>query len=304
MNPSNNKGTRLLPSRTMAASAAICSLVVVLLLVVVTTGCNSMRKQDRPLLVAHRGGAGLAPENTLAAFENGLQYRPDMIELDIHLSKDGELIVMHDPLLERTTGKSGEISDYDRAVLATFDAAGTYSPGHSFGFQKIPTLGEVFDLVEAKADYAMEYQIEIKLKNNGFRYEGIEEKLVALLADRGLSDRCIIISFDFASLETIGNLEPSLKRTALISKNYLQSIGTGGPKAVAADIAALGVDYVGINYPYLSQTLYNEFREKNLGIGAWTVNDPGAMERIARMGVDFITSDYPDILGKTLPALL
>ena len=288
-------------SKTMAAFAAI-GLLVWVSLIFATTGCSSMKGQQQPLRVAHRGGAGLAPENTLAAFDNALHFRPDMVELDIHLSKDGELIVMHDPLLERTTGKPGQISDYDRSILATFDAAATYSPGHSFGFQAIPTLPQVFDLVEAKAGYPIGYQIEIKLKSDGSRYKGIEEKLVALLAERGLTDRSVIISFDFPTLETVGQLEPKLKRAALISKKYMTAIGAGGPTAVAADIASLGVDYVGINYSYLSQTLYNNFRDKKLGIGVWTVNEPSAMERMAAMGIDFITSDFPDILTKTLPS--
>ncbi|MGE0074532.1 MAG: glycerophosphodiester phosphodiesterase [Sphaerochaetaceae bacterium] len=297
---SSRKAAGALVRETMAAWAAI-GLLVWVSIVLATTGCSSMKEQEQPLRVAHRGGAGLAPENTLAAFENGLHYHPDMVELDIHLSKDGELIVMHDPLLERTTGKLGQISDYDRATLATFDAAATYSPGHSFGFQAIPTLPQVFDLVETKAGYPIGYQIEIKLRSDGSRYAGIEKKLVALLAERGLADRSVVISFDFPTLETIGQLKPKLKRAALISKKYMTAIGAGGPKAVAADIASLGVDYVGINYSYLSQTLYTEFRNKNLGIGVWTVNEPSAMERMAAMGVDFITSDFPDILVKTLP---
>jgi glycerophosphoryl diester phosphodiesterase len=80
----------------------------------------------------------------------------------------------------------------------------------------------------------------------------------------------------------------------------MTEIGSKGPKAVAENIASLNVDYVGINYNYLSQTLYDEFRAKGLGVGAWTVNEKEAILRMAKLGVDFITSDYPDRLQQLL----
>ncbi len=263
-----------------------------------------MAKHDElPSIVAHRGGAGLAPENTLVAFETGLAHNPDMVEFDIHLSKDGVLMVIHDPSLVRTTGQPGAISDYDAATLATFDTAATYKKGHTFGFQKIPTLAEVIDLVEQKSMRPVYYQIEIKVKEDGSRYAGIEQKLVSFLLSRDLIERSIVISFDFPTLATLGKLEPTLKLGALISKTYMMNIGAGGPKAVAADIASLNVDYVGIRYNYLTQVLFDEFRKKNLGVGAWTVNDAGTMKKLAQMGVDFITTDRPDLLRETFSQL-
>ena len=284
----------------IAAYAAI----ILLILVILTSGCISMEKHDElPSVVAHRGGADLAPENTLAAFETGLLHDPDMVEFDIHLSKDGVLMVTHDPTLERVTGQKGVVSDFDATTLATFDAAATYKQGHSFGFQKIPTLKEVVSLVEHKSSRPIYYQLEIKVKEDGSRYAGIEQALVTFLQKHDLIERTIVISFDFPSLATIGKLEPTLKQGALISKAYMMSIGAGGPQAVAADIASLGTDYVGINYNYLTQVLFDEFRKKNLGIGVWTVNDKTTMKKFAQMGVDFITTNRPDLLRETLSLL-
>lgn len=292
---------KLVSSRvmTVAAFAAIVSLLSILLLFM-TTGCKSMEQEKRPMAVAHRGGAGLAPENTLAAFSAGLAYHPDMVELDIHLSKDGKLMVMHDPLLERTTGLPGAIGDFESTELAQIDAAATHTMRSQFGFQKIPTLEEVVDLVESSVDYPIGYQIEIKVRPDGTRYQEIEERLVELLTRRNLIDRTVVISFDFPSLQTVRELEPALKRGALISKKYMTEIGTGGPKAVASDIKSLGVDYVGINYNYLTPTLYDYFRKAKLGVGAWTVNEESAIKRFSEMGVDFITSDRPDLLRQVL----
>ena len=129
--------------------------------------------------VAHRGGAEIAPENSLAAFETALEYDIDMIELDLHLSKDGIIMVFHDPSLERLTGEEGFIYDYTAEELSNFDCASTYKNGkHDFGFQKIPTLNEVITLIEEQSTIPIKYQIEIKVQEDGSRYNGIEEKLV------------------------------------------------------------------------------------------------------------------------------
>lgn len=296
----NHSSDRRARSCTAAAPA-----VIVLVLLVTTAalpiGCRASKVPDSKVLkVAHRGGAGLAPENTLAAFGMGLAYEADMLELDIHMSRDGVLMVMHDSLLERTTGQPGEIIDYDAAVLGTFDAAATYGKDHRFGFQKIPTLEEVLDFIDAQTSRPVGLQIEIKLKNDGSRYRGIEEELIRILRERNRVGSTIAISFDFPSLATVARIEPDLKRGALIGKTYMTAIGAGGPKAVADDMASLGVDYVGINCSYLSQTLYKEFKARNLGVGVWIVNDPEAIKRFAGMGVDFVTSDRPNMLRTTL----
>ena len=281
----------------MAAGTAIVLLIIVIAVMLSSTECHSNRTQNPAVMrVAHRGGAGLAPENTYASFTVGLEQDADAPELDVHLSKDGVLMVMHDPLLERTTGQPGEISDYYASVLTGFNAAANYTGATSFGEQPIPTLEGVIALVESQAKRPILLQIEIKMKSDGSRYMGLEEKLVQMLRDYNRLDSSIIISFDFPSLTRIHELEPRLKRAALISRKYREKVGTGGPKAIAKKMASLGVDYVGINYSYLSQSLYDELRAQKLGIGVWTVNDANAIKRLAVMGVDFITSDRPDLL--------
>ena len=244
--------------------------------------------------VAHRGGALLAPENTLEAFRAGIASGADQLELDIHLSKDDVIIVMHDPTLQRTANQSGAIRDYTAAELKQFNAASAH-PGHPP--LEIPTLKEVLDLVK---DTDLELQIEIKVDKDGNGYEGIEERLIALLKEYELIDRSIVISFDFPTLARIQELQPSLRTGALVSKAYMSKIGSKGPKAVAEGIKALQVDYIGINHTYLSPALHQELRNQELGIGAWTVNDEEAMKKIAALGVAFITSDRPDLLVATL----
>lgn len=277
----------------VAAGAAIICACAILVMVVYPRSSRLAKQQF--MTVAHRGGAGAAPENTLAAFRMGMEAGADALELDIHLSRDGVIMVMHDPLLARTTKKEGSIVDYSYEELKSLDAAMLHPESGRFGTQQIPTLEDVLQLIKSQ-ERNVQLQVEIKLKADETRYEGIEEKLVAMLTSYGMRERTTVISFDFPTLQTIHELDPSLKRGALISKKFMASIGSKGPSAVAKALADLKVDYAAVNYTYLSEKLYKALREETLSIGAWTVNDAKTMQKLMGMGVDFITSDYPSLL--------
>lgn len=253
-----------------------------------------------PALVAHRGGAGLAPENTLAAFRNGLAFAPDYLELDVHLSADGRLAVIHDPLLARTTDRTGRVADFSMAELAGFDAAARFF-GPAFGRQRIPSLEEVLDLVAGSDDPKPMLQIEIKLRDDGLRYPGIEAALIELLRERDMIERSVVLCFDFPTLADVAALEPRLKRCALIGRAYMASVGKRGPEAVAEEMAALGAEYVGVREDSLSRPLYEALRSRGLLIGAWTVNEEARMKELIKLGVDFITTDRPDLFRRLVP---
>ena len=255
---------------------------------------NSTRTLDTIMLVAHRGGAGLAPENTMAAFASGLEQGADAIEFDVHLSRDKVPVVIHDPLLARTTNGSGEVGDLPVEELKSLNAAARYfGPGLP---QRIPTLDEVLELVKERA----QAHVEIKLKSDGSRYPGMEEAVVAALTRHGMIESSLILSFDFPTLQTIKALHPRLRTCALISTRYLSQMGSRGPSAVAEELGKLGVDYVGMNERYMSPELYARLREQGLKVGVWTVNSEERMQHFAAMGVDFITTDRPDILRTVL----
>lgn len=305
------------PSKGKTAAAVFLTVMLISGLLVLSAGCSTARvipaRESAVMRVAHRGGAALAPENTLAAFAAGLAHDADALEMDIHLSRDGVIMVTHDADIERVTGRKGDVSDFNADELAGMDASISFSgsknssangsdSGSALNSDKlhIPALVEVLDFVSLQASRPILLQIEIKVKSDGSRYAGIEEKLISLLKERGIIDSVVVISFDFPTLAEIRNLEPDLKLGALISRGYMSGVGTGGPSAVADEMKALGVDDVGINYRYLSKTLYEVLRSRGLGIGVWTVNDPKVMRRFADMGVDFITTDNPDILREEL----
>lgn len=256
---------------------------------------RAQKGAHRILKVAHRGGAGLAPENTLAAFRAALEQGADALELDVHLSRDGELVVIHDAAVARTTNAPGEVGELTLAELRLLDASARYF-GPPVDRQVIPTLQEVVDLARGRVSL----QIEIKMRSDGSPYPDIESRVVETVRRNDLVDDTVILSLDFSTLKSVRLLEPRLKTCALISKGYLQQVGRRGPAAVAEEMSALGVDSVGVEKTWLSQPLYRELRSRGLGVGVWTVNNAEEMRRFASMGVDFVTSDRPDLLRQAL----
>ena len=251
----------------------------------------------RPLRVAHRGGAGLAPENTLAAFRQGLAFHADAVELDLHMSRDGALVVAHDPDLKRATGRAGDIHAHTLAQLQQRNAAATYRD-KTIGPQRIPTLQEVLELVRGQAGV----QIEIKTRADGARYAGIEARVVEIVRRYGMIDDVMVISFDFPTLRDIAALEPRLQTCALFSTSYVSRLGMRRDDAkVAADIASQGFCCVGAKYDTMTEGLFRAFQARGVQVGVWTVNDEADIRKFAAMGVYFITSDRPDLLQKWLP---
>lgn len=245
------------------------------------------------VLVAHRGGAALAPENTLAAFARGIAEKADAVEMDVHLSKDGELVVMHDAELSRTTDGTGLIGDMTLAEIRRFNAAAKFGGG-PVEAQKAPTFQEVVDLVGGRV--AM--QIEIKVKPDGTRYAGIEQKVVDVLRKANMIEKSVIISFDWNVLKDVKAIEPRLKTGALAGSAYFRSVTR--PATAAQQVKAAGADYFGVDKAYVSQELLAELAKVGIGGGAWTVNTEEDMRRIAGWKPAFITTDRPDALRRVL----
>jgi glycerophosphoryl diester phosphodiesterase len=258
---------------------------------------TTVQELTRPRRVAHRGGAGLAPENTLAAFRLGLAHDADTVELDLHMSKDGALIVMHDADVSRATGATGAISALTLAELRTLNAATTYK-GQDLAPQRIPTLQEVFELARGRASV----QIEIKLRVDKTRYAGIEAKVLEVVQQYDMLADVAVISFDFPTLHTITALEPRVQTCALISAPYpFRFTAQQAATPVAAALAAQGFRCVGVQHHLLTPHLFQALRTQGLRVGVWTVNTPSSIRKFATMGVDFITSDRPDLLRALIP---
>jgi glycerophosphoryl diester phosphodiesterase len=244
-------------------------------------------------IVGHRGAAGLAPENTLAAFQKGLDLGVDAVELDVHLSKDGELVVIHDPKLDRTTDGTGNVAAMTLAELKKYNAAANFK-GSGYGVQRIPTLQEVFSLVGKKAHI----HIEIKLDAEKNRYPGIEEKVLAVVQSNQALERTTISSFDFETVRTVAKLEPKIDRRLIVSTDYFRQMGLKGkgPADIAADLQAQGGKVVDVDKTYLSDYIITAIKNAGMDIAGWTVNDPEQMKKLAALGITMFTSDRPDLL--------
>lgn len=220
-----------------------------------------------PLVVAHRGGTELGPENRLETFRRAIELEVDAIELDIHKSVDGVLFVIHDSTLTRTFGVEGKVNEMTAEELARIG---------------VPTLSEVFSLVEDRVKLI----VEIKASE-----PGIEEALAALLEEYGLLDSAIVISFHSEPLRELHRLCPSL------ATGFLYGSTESTPEQLKAE---LGIRYLGPHYSQVNSTLIRQVRQAGLLINPWTVDDEESLRKMIELGCDAVTTNYPTRLLKLL----
>ena len=235
-----------------------------------------MRKRDC-LVVAHRGGANLAPENTLAAFKNALQLGIQVMELDVHPTRDGHLVVIHDDTLERTTTGMGSVQQHTLEELRQFDAGSWFDA--RFQKERIPTLRSILQLARENQAGLV---IEVKHPEDGPRYPHIEEQLLEELREENMIERVVVISFDE---ETIRNLDPSLKRGFLFYQ--------------PTDLTQLGkLDWIGPYLGLVDRPMVEQAHALGMKVNVWTVNEEQEMRRMLDIGADAVTTDSPDVCLK------
>jgi glycerophosphoryl diester phosphodiesterase len=245
--------------------------------------------------VAHRGGAGLAPENTIAAFLNALSLPIDAIELDVHMSRDGHVIVFHDNQVHKRTKGSGNILDLDLSYLRSLDAAARY-PGGWPEPQYIPTLSEVLELAKGST----QVYIEIKTSKRGRTlgsYPNIAEQVNALVHKAGMIKNVLIISFDWQILSAIKSLEPTVETGMLVSKKVWNPNTKNGMGLLLEKAAAFECEWINMDYKLFTNEISQAIHSNGLKLGLWTVNSETDMLRFAEAGVDSLTSDRPDLFS-------
>lgn len=229
-------------------------------------------------IYAHRGASGYAPENTLEAFALAVSMGADGVELDVHLSADGELVVIHDEKVDRTTNGTGWIRDLTLEQLKKLDAS---NGKEAYRGAKIPTLGEVYDLLR---DTGLHVNVEIK--TDAVQYPDIERKCLELAREKGMEERVLYSSFNHYTLARLLQLNPAAKTGLLYMSGLYQ------PWTYAKSVGATHIHpfYPSLFLPELPQGC----AENGVGINAWTVNDPAVMEQCVECGAGIIT-DYPDV---------
>lgn len=228
---------------------------------------------------AHRGFSGNYPENTMLAFKKAVEAGADGIELDVHFSKDKELVIIHDEAVDRTTDATGLVADYTYDELSKFNAYAAFEG--KFDFQKIPTLREYFEFV-APIDGFM---TNIELKTGINEYPGIEKAVLELIDEFSLRDRIIISSFNHFSVMRFKALAPDVK-CGFLEESRVIDFG--------AYTKNHGIEYIHPMHWNLTDDAIEEAKSNGVGINTWTVNDEVYMRRLIKKGIDAIIGNYPD----------
>jgi glycerophosphoryl diester phosphodiesterase len=241
-------------------------------------------------IAAHRGGAALWPENSLLAFESAIALGSDLLELDVHLTRDRTVAVIHDAALERTTDGSGPVAAATAADLRRLRLRG---PGAALTAEHVPTLDEV--LAAASASTApVGLLVEVKGPATGARYDGLEELVLAALARHGLQARATVMAFNPDVIARVKALSPRARTTFLVSRGAVERAGARPEQTVDWAVAA-GVTDLGVEHTLADERLVAAARAAGLALGVWTVNDAADIRRMLDLGVDIITSDRPDL---------
>lgn len=232
--------------------------------------------------VAHRGATAYSPENTIAAFDLAVDMKADYIEIDVQRSKDGELVLIHDTTVDRTTDGTGKVGDLTLEQLRSLDA-GSWK-GEQFAGEPIPTFEEILDLYRGKVGIL----IELKAPE---LYPGIEEQVAAALIERNLdkpqNEKIIIQSFNFESIKKMDQLLPQVPIGVLTSNRADTTLE-------ALQEFSTYADWFNPSYGIVTEELVNQVHSLGMQIGSWTVRSQEAADFLFEMGVDAIISDYPD----------
>lgn len=237
------------------------------------------------LNIAHRGFSGKYPENTLLAFQKAIETGADGIELDVHFTKDGELVVIHDETIDRTTDGKGLVRDYTYEELSKIDASAGFKG--VYGFNKIPTLREYFELVKPVDGFIT----NIELKTGIYEYPGIEEAVLKLIDEFDLRDRMIISSFNFFSVLRFKALAPDVK-CGFLEGGWIADFG--------AYTKQHGIECVHPLYLSVTEQTAAEIKGNGIEINTWTVNDEESVKRLYLLGVESVITNYPDMAKKVI----
>lgn len=230
-------------------------------------------------IIAHRGASGYAPENTMEAFELAVKQKADGIEIDVHLSKDNQVIIMHDETINRTTNGHGYIKDYTFEELQSFNANNDMA---DFTFCHIPRLEELLELIKESNTL-----LNIELKTDQIHYKNIEEIVLELVKQYKVEHLVFYSSFNHYSMTKIKELDSNAK----IGLLYFEGLYQPWNYALLAKADALHPFHQNLKIPnYIA-----ECHRNNIKVNVWTVNDVLDMQKYIAMDVDGIITNFPDI---------
>ncbi|MGE7759321.1 glycerophosphodiester phosphodiesterase [Peribacillus sp. NPDC097895] len=230
------------------------------------------------LIFAHRGSAGTHPENTMSAFKEAARVGADGIETDVQLSKDGEVVIIHDEKLDRTTNASGYVKNRTLMELKTLNASSNYKG--KWGKEKIPTLEELLIWLNNNQLFC-----NIELKNTLFPYPGLEEKVIRLIRAYQMEERIILSSFNHYSLVHCHRLAPEME-TAPLYRDGLYM-----PWIYAK---AIGGSAIHPNIRVAPDVIIRASLSMGVPVRPYTINKEAEMKRLYKLGCSGIITDFPE----------
>ena len=243
----------------------------------------------RPLVIAHRGDSAHRPENTLASFASALEIGASVVELDVQLTADGHVVVLHDPTVDRTTDGRGDVRHMELAALRALSGGYPERFGAAWSGERVPTLAEVLTLVQGRA----RIMIEIKKESVSDDTDGgIEARTIAEIRRHDLADQVALISFEHRALLRCRDLAPEIARGHLFART------PPGDMVPAARDAGCGI--VMPHKSHLSETVAYHAHEAGLKLATWVVDEPEELKQLARFGLYGVGSNCPGILMQAL----
>jgi glycerophosphoryl diester phosphodiesterase len=218
------------------------------------------------LIIAHRGASAHAPENTLAAFKKALEMHAKAIELDVHLSRDGKLVVIHDEDLKRTSSLNKRVRELTAARLAK---------------ENVPILEEVFDLVGDRAE------LHVEIKQGSSLYPGIEAAVFKLIKKRKAGKRVLISSFDHEALRQVRALDKTARIGYLLGRTPLE--------AAFREMKEISAESLNLSISQATKSAVAQAHRRGFRVLVYTVNKKSELERLRDCGVDGIFSNFPEI---------
>jgi glycerophosphoryl diester phosphodiesterase len=244
-------------------------------------GDEMMRK---PMIIAHRGASAYAPENTMVSFKRALEMGAEGIELDVHLTADGYMAVIHDGKVDRTSSGKGWVKDMTLSQLRELDFGSWFSP--EFKGERIPVLEDIMELLKNR-----NVLLNIEAKSGPIIYHGLEEKLSKIIHDYGMTDRVIVSSFNHYSLVHLKSISPDIKI------GLLYEAGLYEPWDYAKKLDAYAIHPLFYN---AVPEIVEGCRKHGVAVNPFTVDQPELIRKVAAAGVDGIITNVPDIALKVV----
>lgn len=235
---------------------------------------------SKPAIFAHRGASGQFPENTMLAFEEALRSGVDGIELDVQLTKDGEVVIIHDEKVDRTTNGQGFVKDFTLAELEELDAGSWFSS--KFAEQRLMTLDTVLAWMQEEGNHL---RLNIELKNDQIQYIGLEEKVLSLVEDYNLQERIIISSFNPFSLQRVRMQNEEIEIGYLVF---------GMPENALWIAREIGANAIHCEAPYALSAYGEAAKKAGYPLRIYTVNAEDEYKQLVEAGVEVIMTDFPE----------